>query len=96
MTATKPCKRAGEPCGPAASDWLAVHTEFDSKSSPELFAALAQIPKGRQRAKRLRGLAPKGLMYEHMAVLMTMPPSRSVPANRSAGAGDVFSDPLEE
>ena len=85
-----------EPGGHAASDWFAVYTEFDSGTSPELFAALIQIPKGRQRAKRLRGLALKGLMYEHMAALMTMPPSRSVPANRSAGAGDVFSDPLEE
>jgi hypothetical protein len=77
-------------------DWLAVYAEFDSATSPELFAALTQIPKGKQRATRLRGLALKGLMYEHMASLMTTPPSRSLSANRSAGAGDVFSDPLEE
>jgi len=96
VSATRRSKRAGEPGGPAASNWLAVHTEFDSATSPELFAALTQIPKGRQRAKRLRGLALKGLMYEHMAALMTMPPSRSVPTNRPAGASDVFSDPLEE
>ena len=96
MSATRRSKRAGEPGGPAASNWLAVYTEFDSKSSPELFAALTEIPKGKPRAKRLRGLALKGLMYEHMAALMTPPPSRAVPANRSAGAGDVFSDPLEE
>lgn len=97
MSATRPCKRAGEPGGPAAAlERLAVYTEFDSRSSPELFAALSQIPKGKPRAKRLRGLALKGLMYEHMAALMTMPPSRPVPANSPAGASDVFSDPLEE
>ncbi len=83
--------------GEAGPDRFGVYAEFDRASSPELFAALGSIARGKQRAQRLRMLALKGWMFEQMEPMLSRARSMPLPAppTQAAGAGDVFGAPLE-
>ncbi len=78
-------KRDSTPARPP----MISYVEVDWESLPLLYEDLARLPKGAKRVQRLRILAVQGLLFEHGH----RPPVPSTEAG-SAGAGDVFSDPI--
>jgi hypothetical protein len=78
-------------------DRITVTTDFDRAANPELYAAIASVPRGKNRAQRLRMLALKGLMFEQALVLPGRPSLRPVsPTSPSRpGADDVFGAPVD-
>ncbi|MGY4828520.1 hypothetical protein ACVNIS_08080 [Sphaerotilaceae bacterium SBD11-9] len=78
-------------------DRITVTTDFDRSANPELFAAMAAVTRGKQRAQRLRMLALKGLMVEQMHAMPGRASSGGVspsPQTKS-GADDVFGAPID-
>jgi hypothetical protein len=81
----------------ALTERITVTTDFDRQANPELFAAMAGVNRGKQRAQRLRMLALKGLLLEQMHALpgRAAPRIVSTPPQAQSGADDVFGAPID-
>lgn len=79
-------------------DPITITADIGRATMPRLYAAMAAVPRGKQRAQRLRALALTGLMYEESLPPLGRPssPGPRLTGDQRGGADDLFAAPVEE